>query len=153
MQALTLMELRHEEKIFGNKLSLRHVLYLGSGAVGAGLLLGVAYLLSRLLAGIGFVFWVIWGIGGLLALIPLIAALIWAFVPALGVWRLPGPTLPMDDDSVNPPLRLDQWWRLRRAHTARTPYLPYRRLRGLAGDGFLYLDSPGTAYSERKETD
>ena len=141
------MELRHEEKLFGNKLSFRQVLYLGGGIAGIGAAVGLAYVLNKALGAFAvptIVHDVIWGLGGVLALVPLIGSLMLAFVPALGVWRIPGPSLPMDDDGFSPPIRLDQWWGMYRAHKARTPILAYRRTRALAGEGFTFLED---AYS------
>ncbi len=139
-EALTLMELRHEEKIFGNKLSIRQVMYLAGGLAGIGAIMGGTYGLNRVLSiAPPLMHDILWGVGGLLSLIPLIGSLMMAFVPALGVWKIPGPTLASDDDGVTPPIRLDQWWAIRRAHRSRTPILPYRRTRALAGEGFTFL--------------
>lgn len=150
MEALTLMELRHEEKLFGNKLSIRQVLYLGAGALGMGVCLGTADLLARIPAP-RVIHWGIWGVCAGIGLVPAIGAILWAFVPALGLGPIPGPTLPLDDDPASPPIRLDQWWQLQRAHRARPPLLPYRRTRGLAGAGFIYLDRPGASAAPTQE--
>jgi hypothetical protein len=134
------MELRHEEKLFGNKLSVRQVLYFVGGAATVGATFAAAYGLNHLIPRPGVLHSAVWILAAAIALVPLCGALLLAFVPALGVWKLPGPRLPVEDDGVTPMVRLDEWWRLVRAHRARTPVLPYRRTRALAGEGFRFGD-------------
>lgn len=118
------LELRSEEKILGNVLSLRQVGYLAAG----GLLSAVFYFpLRALFAAIGGP-----NFGLIMGFLPVpffmtVAALL-AFAPAGGLFGLlPGPKNPLSPDPFDPPPRLDQWlviaWRFRK----KRKQLPYRR--------------------------
>lgn len=117
------LEIRKEERIVGNVLSLRQLAYLGGGVlVSVPLFFGVRALV-RLFAG-GFV-------AAAVAAIPVVFIMsvtgLLAFAPAGLFGILPGPKNPASPDPFDPPLRLDQWLVLSWKFARKQKRLPYRR--------------------------
>lgn len=118
------MEMKGEEMLLGDYLSGRQLIYLVAG-LGAGGLIGfLLYSVVKLIFGRT-------ALTLALAILPvpftlgLAAAL--AFLPAGWMGIVPGPDTPASPDPFDPPLRLDQWLKLKRAFDAKVKHLPYKR--------------------------
>lgn len=119
------MEMKGEEMLLGDYLSGRQLIYLVAG-LGAGGLLGfLLYSVAKLIVGRT-------ALSLAVAILPVpfmlgfAAAL--AFLPAGWMGIVPGPENPASPDPFDPPLRLDQWLKLKRVFDAKAKYLPYKRV-------------------------
>lgn len=117
--ALVALELKHEEKIFGGRVSTRQLSYLACG-FGVGLLMG---------GGIAFLFKSVPFLAvlfGLVFFVPaVLVAAMFAFLPA-GYFRwLPGPQERVSDNPFEPPIRLDEWLLILWRHREKRKHLPW----------------------------
>lgn len=118
------LELRGEERVIGNVMSLRQAGYLGAGlVVGA-----VAFFPIRT---VGLAVQLPPGLVMILSLLPAVfveaVAVVLAFAPAGALGILPGPQSGPSPDPHDPPMRLDEWlllaWRVRH----KPKRMPFRR--------------------------
>jgi len=118
------LELRDEDKVVGNWLSMRQIGILAGGVAAGVVSGGVIFGILRLLGASK-------GLGLGVAAVPLVVcvgvAAVLAFLPAGWMGILPGPEQPVSPDPNDPPMRIDQWLKLWRAFGAKPRLLPYRR--------------------------
>lgn len=117
------MELRKEERIVGNILSLRQLGYLLAGVIVSAPLFLVARAVVRPFAGNLAAIMV----GAIPVVFLMAIAALLAFAPAGLFGILPGPKNPPSPDPFDPPLRLDQWLVLSWKFARKRKQLPYRR--------------------------
>jgi len=118
------LEMRDENKIVGNWLSMRQL-----GMLGGGLVIGV--FVGGLIFALTTAFGASRVVGLSVAIVPLViasgSAAVLAFLPAGWAGILPGPEQPISPDPYDPPMRIDQWLSLWRAFRAKPKVLPFKR--------------------------
>lgn len=119
MESLVPLELKHEDKVIGGRLSIRQMAYCAGGGA-AGLVLGGAvWFLLRPLPALAVV------VAAPLVLVPLAAGAALAFLPAGFLPGVPGPSSPDSGNPFEPPIRLDEWLLLLWARRSKTMHLPW----------------------------
>ncbi len=124
------LELRHEEKIIGGKLSTRQLLFVVPGVILDWVFLSIPFqrlydlFLPQLVGEV-----MRWVTGGLLAIVISLVAMVFAFVPArmIPFFKNPKPKLNLDPYDVE--MTMDKYLLLKISNKGKKKLLPYRVVR------------------------